>query len=310
MGSEGVKHGFTLIELLVVITIIAVLAALLFPVFAQSKQAAQRANDLTNIKQLALAHHMYWQDFDDRTVTSWTYGLPGDFSFMIQPYVNNRDIMRSPGRNVSMDAMAACSVNLRPGGVDNPFGEPRVWGYGYNTGHDWDDGTGLTNELDNRPPRGNGESNVTFQYGGVKVAVTYRDYVKQGKPLSTVPSPSNVLLIGNTGDTIVQGLGRADLTPLSVFPLVGWSPTVCDRVRLAGFPTWGDAIQGAFVDGHCARLLLDLQTLSWKMESAIPSNPAKPVVRNEPKFLRNACVYLADYDGRNNPAHCSTGDAK
>lgn len=304
------KRGFTLIELLVVITIIAVLAALLFPVFAQSRRAAQRANDLTNIKQLALAHHMYWQDYDDRTVTSWTYGLPGDFSFMIQPYVNNRDIMRSPGRSVSMEAMAACSINLRPGGVDNPFGEPQAWGYGYNTGHDWDDGTGLTNEVDNRPPTGNGEASVTFQYGGVKVSVTYRDYVKQGKPLASVSSPANVLLIANTGDTTVQGLGRADLTPLSMFASVGWEPTACDRVRLAGFPTWGDAIQGAFGDGHCARLALDLRTSAWRISAVPGSNPAKPVIRNEPKLLQNPCVYLADYDGHNNPHNCATGDAR
>ncbi len=59
------KSGFTLIELLVVIAIIAILAAILFPVFAQAKNAAKKAVDLSNVKQIALASNMYTIDSDD-----------------------------------------------------------------------------------------------------------------------------------------------------------------------------------------------------------------------------------------------------
>jgi len=59
------RRAFTLIELLVVIAIIAILAAILFPVFAQAKTAAKKANSLSNIKQLALSSYMYTTDFDD-----------------------------------------------------------------------------------------------------------------------------------------------------------------------------------------------------------------------------------------------------
>ncbi len=59
------RSGFTLIELLVVIAIIAILAAILFPVFAQAKQAAKKATDLSNIKQIGLELAMYQGDSDD-----------------------------------------------------------------------------------------------------------------------------------------------------------------------------------------------------------------------------------------------------
>ena len=61
---EARASGFTLIELLVVIAIIAILAAILFPVFAQAREKARAASCLSNEKQLALAAHMYMDDFD------------------------------------------------------------------------------------------------------------------------------------------------------------------------------------------------------------------------------------------------------
>ena len=59
------RHGFTLIELLVVIAIIAILAAILFPVFARAREAARRANCLSNIRQICLATLMYANDYDE-----------------------------------------------------------------------------------------------------------------------------------------------------------------------------------------------------------------------------------------------------
>jgi len=59
------KRAFTLIELLVVIAIIAILAAILFPVFAQAKAAAKQTQNLSNMKQLGTAAHLYAGDYDD-----------------------------------------------------------------------------------------------------------------------------------------------------------------------------------------------------------------------------------------------------
>lgn len=300
------RRAFTLIEVMVVITIILILATILFPVFAQAKRAAERATDLSNLKQMTLAHQMYSADNEGRLVTSWTYGLPGDFTFIVQPYIQNRKIMLSPGRKLSFEELAyACNnANLAPGGVDNPWGEPSVWGYGYNTGHDWDDGTGLTREIDNRESSGgNGNQSITFQYSGTSVTVRIREFIKAGILEAEVGSLSHVMLLGNTGDRIVQGMGRTDLTPLSMYPTLGRVATACDSARLQFFPTWGNAIHIAFADGHAKRIILDLETLDWGIFDA------KGVARRQPKLLNSPCIYLSAYDGSNNPSRCASGDA-
>jgi prepilin-type N-terminal cleavage/methylation domain-containing protein len=67
------RPGFTLIELLVVIAIIIIAAALLLPVFQQAREAASRSTCLSNLHQLALAHSIYVQDYDD-TLPHWYSG--------------------------------------------------------------------------------------------------------------------------------------------------------------------------------------------------------------------------------------------
>jgi prepilin-type N-terminal cleavage/methylation domain-containing protein/prepilin-type processing-associated H-X9-DG protein len=54
--------GFTLIELLVTIAVMAILAALLLPGLSRSRASAQRVECASNLRQLGLASHMYWDD--------------------------------------------------------------------------------------------------------------------------------------------------------------------------------------------------------------------------------------------------------
>jgi prepilin-type N-terminal cleavage/methylation domain-containing protein len=60
------SRGFTLIELLVVIAIIAIIAAILLPALNSAKEQAQRADCLSNLKQIGLAFTVYLNDHEDR----------------------------------------------------------------------------------------------------------------------------------------------------------------------------------------------------------------------------------------------------
>ena len=56
------NRAFTLLELLVVIAVVAALAALLLPSLARSKALARKVECSSNLRQLSLATHMYWDD--------------------------------------------------------------------------------------------------------------------------------------------------------------------------------------------------------------------------------------------------------
>lgn len=68
--------AFSLVELLVVIAVIGILAALLLPVFGKAKIKSVEAVDMGNLRQQALAVHLYATDNND--LTPWPNWLDGD----------------------------------------------------------------------------------------------------------------------------------------------------------------------------------------------------------------------------------------
>ena len=104
------RSGFTLIELLVVIAIIAILAAILFPVFARAREKARQTSCLSNVKEMALATHMYVQDYDETLLFSefrygsisvprpWYGGSSSTHYWpdLLYPYVKNKQIFYCP----------------------------------------------------------------------------------------------------------------------------------------------------------------------------------------------------------------------
>jgi prepilin-type N-terminal cleavage/methylation domain-containing protein/prepilin-type processing-associated H-X9-DG protein len=64
-------RAFTLIELLVTMAVVGLLAALLLPSLVRSQSTAQRIRCVSNLRQLGLAVHLYW---DDNNGNCFRYG--------------------------------------------------------------------------------------------------------------------------------------------------------------------------------------------------------------------------------------------
>src|SRR5262245_56974707 len=97
--SQPVK-GFTLIELLVVIAVMAVLISLQIPAFAHATRQSLQAQCASNLRQFALASHIYAGENKDRLPVSsagfWPWDLDTGPSAGIVTYGAPRQVLYCP----------------------------------------------------------------------------------------------------------------------------------------------------------------------------------------------------------------------
>ena len=99
-SRHAVSSGFTIVELMVVIGVIGILMSLSFPALRTLRLSALNTNDLSQIRQLGLAHRAYQQVHNDWFVD---VGLPHggygnearSFVEVLEPYIGTA-IMQSP----------------------------------------------------------------------------------------------------------------------------------------------------------------------------------------------------------------------
>lgn len=297
MKINSTRKAFTLIELLVVIAIIAILAAILFPVFAQAREKAREATCASNLKQIGIAMTMYVQDFDEQFPTSWAKGFPGNADFFCQPYMKNTGILHCPDKQISVQtANTSCDNSsdsygewyLLPGQRDNPTGEPYLWGYGFNGGITWNDGTGLWTPWSGAAPANAGQT-VTVTINGVSVATTVRSNPFVGKTLAQVASPSLCFMEADTNEPPASTMSINALRP-SGWPGIADSP--CELAVRQPQPRHGGGYEYLYVDGH----------VKWIKYCGHATNN----LQGDPASVPNICSYYYNYDGSNNPANCQT----
>ena len=176
--------AFTLVELLVVIAIIGILAALLFPVFKASKESANNAKCISNLKQMGAALFSYAADHDGALIPGNTLD-DGRKWFEVL----NEEYMGGKKRNYSAapPSWLTCPSQKVPAGYGGVWNEYACVGYGWNhcawtyTQHLLD-GSGSW-----LPDGGFGETSANLNGGWMS-------------RLSQVSKPSQTLIIGDSRD--------------------------------------------------------------------------------------------------------------
>jgi prepilin-type N-terminal cleavage/methylation domain-containing protein len=110
--SRRAAAGFTLIELLVVIAIIAILVGLMMPAVQQAREAANRISCTNNLKQIALASHLY-HDQRKRLPPTRVPGEGPTWAWLILPNLEQQNLYSQWGPGIPF-AMAAQAAQQSP----------------------------------------------------------------------------------------------------------------------------------------------------------------------------------------------------
>ena len=131
------KRGFTLIELLILLAILGIIIALLLPAIQAAREAARRAACANNLRQLALANHVYLDRNDrfpsaayapgkepkgtkvDKTTVPGSDKAPFSWTVQMMPYLEmaglrkSIDLTKPPFEGKNLNAAATVIQVLR-----------------------------------------------------------------------------------------------------------------------------------------------------------------------------------------------------
>ncbi len=231
---KPLTRAFTLIELLVVISIIALLIAILLPALQSARQSARAISDLSNIRQLEIAHYAYLTDNDGHMIrANLAHGGVSHGPF--KPW------FETLAEDYNVDVVTRSPLDASEHWGPAPSGEPipaapadqrRVTSYGINN---------FLDEFTN--PWGPGFD------------LTYPGY-----RLDTVPNPTatvHFLHMAETGE--FAGADHPHVEEWLTAPNAsGWASRHAEIHNVSGERGDADAVTNwGFLDGHAAALPFD-----------------------------------------------------
>ena len=215
------RQAFTLIELLVVIGVISILAAIFLPALARSKAVAKRIHCVGNVRQLALATHLYVDDYGDH--------LPPMSAVNRDGWISSWDWILWDGYLDRNTNVFQCAGNSRPQGqVLSSFN----FAYGLND-------VGLTED----------SPSSSYHYG-----VSSSPLSQSSVKLGSVVSPSDCVSLGDTAGWVIANVFQNN----SRLPWVLHPPFLSPVPRTGVVPRYSFYLTRrhygnaniAFLDGH------------------------------------------------------------